>query len=125
MVTLKSVLWPLKLFNEGSRAMRKFKKGDQVLAIAGNEKGRTGTILSIDGERAIVQGLNVRKKHVKAQGNQKGQILEIEAPIHVSNLSVCDAKGKLLKLKVRFNEEGKKELYHMDGDKAVAYRTVK
>lgn len=105
--------------------MPKLKKGDRVVAIAGNEKGRHGQILSIQDQRVIVQGLNVRKKHVKAQRNQKGQILEIEAPIHISNVSLCNSDGKPLKLKVRFNEKKEKEYYYSDGAKEVLYRSVK
>lgn len=105
--------------------MSKMKKGDQVIAIAGNERGRTGSVLSLNGDKILVQGLNVRKKHVKAQGNQKGQIVEIESPIHVSNLKVCTSEGKPIKLKVRLDENGKRELYYMDGDQAVTYRSVK
>lgn len=105
--------------------MAKIKKGDRVKAIAGNEKNRHGEVLSIMDDRVVVQGLNVRKKCVKAQRNQKGQILEIEAPIHVSNLRHCNADGKAFKLKVRTNEKNEREYFYMDGDKAVLYRTVK
>lgn len=105
--------------------MSKIKKGDRVLAIAGNEKGRNGLVLSKDGEKVVVQGLNVRKKHVKAQRNQKGQIVEIEAPIHISNLRVCTSEGKPLKLKTRFNEKNEREYYYIDEGKTVTYRSVK
>lgn len=68
----------------------KFKKGDNVLAIAGDNKGQKGAVLSVSGERAIVQGLNLRKKHVKPNPQmQKGGIIEMERPIHVSNLVRC------------------------------------
>ncbi|MFT4552651.1 MAG: large subunit ribosomal protein L24 [Chlamydiales bacterium] len=105
--------------------MSKIRKGDQVMAISGNEKGRTGSVISLDKDRVLVQGLNVRKKHVKAQRNQKGQIIEIESPIHVSNVRVCNSEGKPVKLKIRENDSGERELYYMDGDKAVTHRSVK
>lgn len=66
---------------------KNFRKGDIVIAIAGNEKGRTGAIQSVKGERLVVQGLNMRKKHIKkTQENPKGRIVEIERGIHVSNI---------------------------------------
>ena len=105
--------------------MAKIKKGDRVLAIAGNEKGRHGQVLSVKGDRVIAQGLNVRKKCVKAQRNQAGQILEIEAPIHISNLKLCDADGKALKVKVRLNENNEREYVTQDGEKTHVYRRVK
>lgn len=68
----------------------RFKKGDNVLAIAGDNKGQKGAVLSVSGERVIVQGLNLRKKHVKPnQQMQKGGIIEMERPIHASNLMRC------------------------------------
>ena len=105
--------------------MRKIRKDDTVIALAGNEKGRTGTVLSVDNDRVVVQGLNVRKKHTKGRGNEKGQILQIEAPLHISNLRVCTSEGKPVKLKVRFNEKSEKELYYIEGGQEVTYRTMK
>ncbi len=66
---------------------KKIRKGDKVIAIAGNYRGQFGTVLSCVGERIVVQGLNIRKKHVKkSQQNPHGGIVELEKPIHVSNL---------------------------------------
>jgi large subunit ribosomal protein L24 len=69
-------------------AMR-IKKGDQVEVIAGDEKGKTGKVLDVSVEtgRALVEGLNFVKKHVrKTQDNPQGGVFEKEAPIHLSNL---------------------------------------
>jgi large subunit ribosomal protein L24 len=105
--------------------MSKLRKDDKVVVISGNDKGRSGTVLSRNGDKAVVQGLNVRKKHVKAQRGQPGQIIDIEAPMHVSNLMVCNAEGKPMKLKTRCNEDGSRELYYKEGDEEITYRTLK
>lgn len=65
------------------------KKGDTVVAIAGDDKGKSGKVLQVfpEKERALVEGLNMVKKHMRAtQDNPQGGIVEMEAPIHVSNL---------------------------------------
>lgn len=74
------------------------RKGDRVLVIAGNDKGKSGEVLSRGEERIIVQGINVRKKHLKrTQETQGGRIVEMEVPIHISNVCLCDKDGKKLK----------------------------
>ncbi len=104
----------------------KIRTGDKVIAIAGNYRGQTGTVLSRDHDKAVVQGLNIRKKHVKAsQDNPKGGILELEKPIHLSNLKACDSLDKPVKLKVRSNKSGERELYHTVDSKEVLYRSIK
>jgi large subunit ribosomal protein L24 len=70
------------------------KKGDTVVAIAGDDKGKTGKVLQlIPGKgTAIVEGLNFIKKHVRATSEtQQGGIVEKEAPMHVSNLKKQEA----------------------------------
>jgi len=73
------------------------KIGDKVKVIAGKEKGKEGTIvktLKAD-SRVIVEGINIVKKHVKpdGQGNEGG-IIEMEAPLHSSNVLIIDPKTK-------------------------------
>lgn len=75
----------------------KIKKGDKVVVIAGADKGKEGlvqrTYPSLD--KVVVEGVAVRKKHKKpTQQNPEGSILEIYAPIHVSNVAVVDPKTK-------------------------------
>jgi len=77
--------------------MKKFKlkTGDEVIVIAGKDKGRKGRILKIikAKDRVIVEGVNIIKKHVKpSTENPQGGIEEKEAPIHVSNVSLVDPK---------------------------------
>lgn len=74
------------------------KKGDRVLVIAGNDRGKTGEVLSRADERVLIQGINVRKKHMKrTQGTQAGRIIEMEVPIHISNVCRCDKDGNRVK----------------------------
>lgn len=110
---------------EGERT-KKIRKGDKVLVIAGASKGQTGTVLHFVGERVVIQGLNMKKKHVKpSEGNPKGGILQIEAPIHISNVCVCDENGKPLKLKVERQKNGDAVLYSMKDQERVVYRKLK
>ncbi|MDK2858140.1 MAG: large subunit ribosomal protein [Verrucomicrobiota bacterium] len=71
----------------------RIKKGDTVLVIAGDDKGRRGKVLQVvsGGNRAVVEGLNFVKRHVrKTQDNPQGGIFEKEAPIHISNLKKAE-----------------------------------
>jgi len=72
------------------------KVGDKVIVIAGSNKGKEGTIKKVlrKENRVIVEGINLVKKHQKASGNESGGILEIEAPIHASNVMIIDPKTK-------------------------------
>ncbi len=72
------------------------KKGDQVLVITGKDKGRKGKVLSVSGEKALVEGVNLKKKHVRPKtSGKKGETIETAAPIAVSNLKViCPKCGK-------------------------------
>ena len=87
----------------------RLKKDDTVKIIAGKDKGLTGKILEIDpvNERVIVQGANIMKKTVKKQNPQdKGGIVEVEAPIHVSNVALV-SKGEISRVGYKV-ENGKK-----------------
>lgn len=100
------------------------RKGDKVLVLAGNEKGKTGTVLSRKGERVLIQGLNVRKKHVKRKTQADRGIIDIEVPIHVSNVAICNDEGKAVKIQVKLSGKGKKQLVYLENDKEVIYREV-
>ena len=72
------------------------KKGDTVYVNAGNDKGKTGKVLSVnpDKDRVIVEGVNMVKKHTKPNSKQpQGGIIEQEAGIHISNLQLIDPKS--------------------------------
>jgi len=71
------------------------RSGDTVMVLAGDDKGKTGTVISVElvKQRAIVEGVNIVKKHVKATQETEGGIQEMPAPIHLSNLSLIDPKS--------------------------------
>jgi large subunit ribosomal protein L24 len=71
------------------------KKGDRVMVIAGSSKGESGEVKLVftKENRAIVEGLNMVKKHTKATQDSPGGINEMEAPIHISNLMLVDPKS--------------------------------
>ena len=74
----------------------KLKVGDKVVVIAGSSKGKEGKITKIlrDENKVIVEGVNIVKKHQKGNGQTAGGIVEVEAPIHASNVMIIDPKSK-------------------------------
>ena len=80
--------------------MAKIKKGDQVIVIAGRDKGKTGRVLEVltDSDRLIVEGVNRVTKHTKVgqsqRGTRTGGIEVVESPIHVSNVMLVDPETK-------------------------------
>lgn len=78
--------------------MQKFKKGDQVIVIAGSNKKKTGKIISIDGNKVVVEGVNVATLHKKPTSQTPGQIVKAEKPIDISNISHVE-NGKAVKVK--------------------------
>ena len=89
------------------------KKGDNVMVIAGNNKGQSGRVLIVnaDKNRAIVEGVNMISKHTKPNAdNPKGGIVKQESAIHVSNLKVIDKSGKPTRLGRKVDEKGGKSV---------------
>lgn len=88
----------------------KIKKGDTVVVVTGNSKGQKGKVLEVnrDNDRAIVEGVNMVKKHTKPNSKApQGGILEKEASIHISNLMVADPKtGKPTRVGRRMDANG-------------------
>ena len=74
----------------------KIRKGDRVMVLAGRDKGKSGEVLRmlVDEERAVVQGVNMVKRHTRPSQAGAGGIVEKEAPIHLSNLAHVDPKDK-------------------------------
>ena len=75
----------------------KVKVGDQVTVIAGKDKGKSGRIIKTlkKDNKVVVEGINIIKKHVKPNRmNEVGSIVEVEAPIHVSNVKVVEETKK-------------------------------
>ena len=80
----------------------KLKKGDNVIVLSGNNKGKTGEVLEVipKTEKIVVKGINIRKKHVKPrrQGDEGG-IISVESPIHMSKVNVvCPKCGKATRI---------------------------
>ena len=87
------------------------KKGDTVYVNAGNDRGKTGRVLSVlvKKNKAIVEGINIVSKSAKPSAKHpQGGIIKMEAPVHVSNLNPVDPKtGKPTRIGRRTNEAGK------------------
>lgn len=107
------------------RTRRRIRKGDQVMVITGNDRGEIGTVLSCEGDRLVVSGINMRKKHVRrSQRHPKGDIITIERPIHISNVMLCVDEEIPVKLRARFDAEGNKFLCYKKGEELIDYRPV-
>ena len=88
----------------------KIKRDDKVLVIAGEHKGSQGKVIKVlrDQYKAIIEGVNMIKKHAKPSAkNPQGGIVEKEAPIHISNLSLTTAEGEATRVGYRV-EDGNK-----------------
>jgi large subunit ribosomal protein L24 len=73
------------------------KKGDKVIVIAGKEKGKSSTVVSVDKEnnRVVLEGLNMMKKHTRPKkAGEKGGIIDMAMPIHASNVKLAEKKAK-------------------------------
>lgn len=92
-------------------AMSKIKKGDYVVVLSGKDKGKGGEVLKMlpkDG-RAIVQGVNMVKRHQRQSAQQEGGINSKEAPVHLSNLALEDPKdGKPTRVGFKVLNDGRK-----------------
>lgn len=91
------------------------KKGDTVYVNAGNDKGKTGRVLSVlvSKNKAIVEGINVVSKSAKPSAKHpQGGIIKMEAPVHISNLNLLDPKsGKPTRIGRKKDEAGKTVRY--------------
>ena len=88
----------------------KIRKGDNVVVIAGRDKGRTGEVIEVrrDDGRALVRGINMVKRHQRQTANQEGGIISKEGPIHLSNLALADPKdGKPTRVGFKFVGDGR------------------
>lgn len=88
------------------------RKGDEVIVLAGDDRGRKGKVLKVlvAKQRALVEGVNMVSKSMKPSAkNPQGGIVKQEAPIHVSNLSLIDPKsGKATRVGMKKTDDGKK-----------------
>ena len=93
--------------------MRRIRKDDQVMVVAGKDAGRAGRVVKLftNRDKALVEGVNYVKKHERVQSRrgsaQEGGIIETEAPVHVSNLMpVCPSCGKPTRVGFVYETEG-------------------
>jgi large subunit ribosomal protein L24 len=102
--------------------MKKIRKDDQVIVMAGKDKGRRGTVIRVDGERVWVENINVAKKHQRpnpAKGVQGG-IIEREMPLHISNVLVFNPtiqKGD--RVGIRTLQDGRRVRYFKSNSEVV------
>ncbi len=76
--------------------MNKIRKGDTVVVLSGKDKGRQGTVLSVNGEKVIVENINKAKKHQKGnpQKQQQAAIIDKAMPLHISKVAIWNAGAK-------------------------------
>ncbi|MCL1909315.1 MAG: 50S ribosomal protein L24 [Kiritimatiellaeota bacterium] len=91
-------------------SVKRIKKDDEVIVIAGKDNGKTGKVISVNEatQRALVDNINMRKKTIrKSQQFPEGKIMDVPAPIHLSNIMLYDPKTKKGARIRRVREDGK------------------
>lgn len=94
--------------------MRKIRTGDEVLVTNGRNKGQRGTVRQnhIGDDRVVIEGINIVKKHIKRGRARQTGIVEVEAPLHVSNVQlVCPSCKQPTRVGVRLNADGKNQRF--------------
>jgi large subunit ribosomal protein L24 len=89
----------------------KIRKGDKVVVLVGRDKGRSGEVLSVDrrDQRALVQGINLVKRHQRQTVQQEGGVISKESSINLSNLAILDPKsGKPTRIGFKILDDGRK-----------------
>ena len=103
--------------------MQKIKVKDEVIIIAGKDKGSTGTITKVIANKVIVEGKNIAKKHVKANptAGVTGGIIDTEMPLAISNVAILNAEtNKADRVGIRTDKDGRKErLFKCNGKTIV------
>jgi large subunit ribosomal protein L24 len=102
--------------------MRKIRRGDEVIVISGRNKGQTGTVRTAmtDQDRVVVEGVNIIVKHIKAGRARQAGRVEVEGPLHISNVMlVCPTCKKPTRVGVRRNEAGKNGRFCKECDATI------
>ena len=102
--------------------MLKIKRDDEVIVLAGKDKGKQGKILKVLDDRLIISGINMVKRHTKPnpQAGIAGGIVEKEASIHVSNVAIYNpSTDKADRVGFRTNEDGTKIRYFKSTNEAI------
>ena len=94
----------------------KLKTGDKVVVIAGANKGKEGKITHVLENRVVIEGVNIVKKHRKPTANSQGQIVEMEKPVHVSNVSLTE-NGKPARVGFKVEDGKKVRIFKKTGNK--------
>lgn len=103
-------------------AMNKIRKGDDVIVIAGKDKGKRGTVLKVKTDRVLVESVNMVKKHTKANpaAGESGGIVDKEMPMDVSNVALFNpATNKADRVGFRTLDDGRKVRYFKSNDEIV------
>lgn len=92
--------------------MSKIKQGDKVVVLKGKDKGREGVVLYVDSKnsKVIVEGLNIKKLHIKSKDDNEGGIKEVEKPFDLSNVAFVDEKGKRTRVRYDFIDNEKRRV---------------
>lgn len=101
----------------------KIRIGDNVVVNTGKDRGKTGTVAKVYGsqDRVLIEGVNMKTKHVKGRDGVPGQRAEIAVPLHISNVSVVDAKtGKGSRVGYLLDAKGNKTRITKASGQAVA-----
>jgi large subunit ribosomal protein L24 len=103
--------------------MRKIKKGDQIVVIAGRDKGKRGVVLSLEGEnKLLVEGINLVRKHQKPNPGKsiQGGIVEKSLPLHISNVALFNpVTNKADKVGIRLLADGRKVRFFKSTNEVV------
>jgi large subunit ribosomal protein L24 len=97
--------------------MNKIRKGDNVIILAGRDKGKRGDVVRVDAERVTVAGINVAKKTVRPNPmqNQPGGIISKELPIHISNISLVNPSGNPDSAKIEMRDGKRVRIFKSAG----------
>ena len=103
-------------------AMNKIRKGDDVVVLAGKDKGKRGTVLRVIDDRVVVENINMAKKHMKPNPNkgEPGGIVDKEMPIHVSNVGLYNPLAdKADRVGFKILDDGRKVRYYKSNGEVV------
>lgn len=103
--------------------MKKIRKGDEVIVIAGKDRGRRGTVLTVlEDDRVLVEGINLARKHQKGNPQQgvEGGIVDKAMPLDISNVQVFNPKAKKgERVGIRVGDDGTRERFFKSSGDAV------
>mgnify|MGYP001246227832 FL=1 len=102
--------------------MQKLRRDDEIIVLAGKDKGKRGTVSQIVGDRVIVGGVNMVKKHTKPNPNlgQPGGIIEKEAAIHISNVAIFNPeKNAADRISIQVGDDGMKKRVFSSSNESV------